>query len=214
MVDTASGVPVVTILRLSGGAAVASRATPPRSPLSRGRWTCRGSCSTCRGRAWTEVIADDLGRATGTVLDTQLIAGSGASGQLRGLATVTGILTVTTSPTTAQAQLSAISVSEERVDRDAARRDGVFAAMLRAVGVADRRVDVAAGGGEAYLAVEGVQCRLLVAWRRRRRDLHRIQRAHRFLLRGQRHRDGAGIGTQRQSGSSLSQRSQTTCMPE
>jgi Phage capsid family len=46
------------------------------------------------GGAWDVALASELGRAVGQVLDTQLISGSGASGQLLGLASVSGILAV------------------------------------------------------------------------------------------------------------------------
>lgn len=48
-----------------------------------------------------EVIADDLGRAFGGALDVQIVNGSGASGQLRGLLQVAGILSVAGTVTSA-----------------------------------------------------------------------------------------------------------------
>jgi hypothetical protein len=52
------------------------------------------------------VLAADLGRAMGAAIDAQLVAGSNASGQTLGLATVTGIKTVSNvdaSPTAQEA---------------------------------------------------------------------------------------------------------------
>jgi hypothetical protein len=122
-VDTSTGVPVVTIPRLSGGAAVASQASQNAAVQETDPTTAGYSAplATVAGQVdmstqlfelsrpgFDAVIANDLGRATGTVLDAQLVSGSGTSGQLRGLATVSGILTAATTATTAQAQLSAI----------------------------------------------------------------------------------------------------------
>jgi HK97 family phage major capsid protein len=52
-----------------------------------------------------EVLARDLGRALGAALDAQLVAGTNATGQTRGIANVTGIIAVTytdASPTVAE----------------------------------------------------------------------------------------------------------------
>jgi hypothetical protein len=53
-------------------------------------------------------IATDLGRASGVLLDSQIVSGSGASGQLRGLLNVSGILTATSAATGVQGQVSAL----------------------------------------------------------------------------------------------------------
>jgi HK97 family phage major capsid protein len=59
------------------------------------------------GGAWDVALASELGRAVGTVLDTQLISGSGAAGQLTGLANVSGIVAVAfATGTTTQSHVS------------------------------------------------------------------------------------------------------------
>lgn len=122
-VDMASGVPVLTIPRLATGAAVAVQASenaavqetdPTSASYSAPVAAIAGNVDMSRQAfdrsrpGLDEAISEDLGRATGVTLDSQLVSGSGASGQLRGLVNVSGILTATTAATTVQGQLSAI----------------------------------------------------------------------------------------------------------
>jgi HK97 family phage major capsid protein len=61
------------------------------------------------GGAWDVALAAELGRAVGTVLETQLLTGSGASGQLLGLINVTGNVDVAfATGTTTQSHVSKI----------------------------------------------------------------------------------------------------------
>jgi hypothetical protein len=122
--DNGSGVLVLAAVpRLSGGAAVAIQASqnsgaqetdPTTTNFAPPVGTIAGQIDLSRQLfdlsrpGMDEVIADDLGRDTGVKLDAQLVSGTGTSGQLRGLANVSGILTFSTSATTAQGQLSAI----------------------------------------------------------------------------------------------------------
>ena len=53
-------------------------------------------------------IATDLGRASGVLLDSQIVSGSGATEQMRGLLNVSGILTATSAATGVQGQISAL----------------------------------------------------------------------------------------------------------
>jgi Phage capsid family len=122
--DNGSGTLVLSALpRLSGGAGIAIQASqnsgvqetdPTTSSYVAPVGTIAGQVDLSRqlfdlSRPGADAsIAYDLGTATGVLLDSQLVSGSGSSGQLRGLANVSGILTFATSATTAQGQLSAI----------------------------------------------------------------------------------------------------------
>jgi hypothetical protein len=122
--DNGSGVLVLSgIPRLSGGAGAAIQASqnsgvqetdPTTSTSAPPVGTIAGQVDLSRqlfdlSQPGLHVgIADDLGRATGVLLDAQLVSGSGSSGQLRGLANVSGILAFAMSATTVQGQLSAI----------------------------------------------------------------------------------------------------------
>jgi hypothetical protein len=123
MIDNSSGTPVLVIPRLSGGAGVAIQAsqnaavqetdpttTSYSAPIGSvaGQVDMSAQLFEFSRPGLDEAISDDLGRASGVTIDSQLIAGSGASGQLRGLVNVSGILTLATTATTVQAQLSAI----------------------------------------------------------------------------------------------------------
>jgi hypothetical protein len=123
MVDTSSGQALVKIPRLSGGAAVAVQASnnaaiqetdPTTTSYSAPVGTIAGQVDMSAQLfelsrlGLDSAIAEDLGRAFGTVLDAQIVSGSGASGQLRGLLNVTGILSATSATTTVQGQVSAL----------------------------------------------------------------------------------------------------------
>ena len=119
MIDTASGVPVISgIPRLTGGAAVAIQASqnstvqetdPATTSVSYPLGMLAGQVDMSRALfersspSLDEVISHDLGADFGTKLDAQLVNGSGASGQLRGLLQTSGILTVTGSVASAAA---------------------------------------------------------------------------------------------------------------
>jgi hypothetical protein len=124
MVDTSSSLMQITgIPRLSGGAAVAIQSSqnagiqetdPTSTSVGYPVGTIAGQVDMSRQLfelsrpGMDAVISADLGRATGVVLDSQLVSGSGSAGQLRGLASTSGIVTTTTTSTTAQGQISAI----------------------------------------------------------------------------------------------------------
>jgi hypothetical protein len=119
MVDTSSGVPVISAIpRLSGGSAVAIQASqnslvqetdPTTTTVNYPVGMLAGQVDMSRqlfelsSPAMDEVISRDLGADFGTKLDVQIVNGSGASGQLRGLLNTSGILTVAGSVSTAAA---------------------------------------------------------------------------------------------------------------
>jgi hypothetical protein len=123
MVDTSSGVAVIKIPRLSGGAAVAVQASNNAALQETDPTTTSysGPVGTIAGQVdmstqlferseprLDEAVAEDLGRATGVSLDAQLVTGSGASGQIRGFQNVASILSGTSAATTVQGQVSAL----------------------------------------------------------------------------------------------------------
>jgi len=119
MVDTASGVPVISgIPRLTGGAAVAIQASqnsavqetdPATASVTYPVGMLAGQVDMSRmlfersSPSLDEAISRDLGADFGLKLDVQLVNGSGAAGQLRGLLNVSGVLSVTGSVASAAA---------------------------------------------------------------------------------------------------------------
>lgn len=118
MVDTSSGVPVLTLPRLTTGAAMAVQTSqnaaiqetdPAAAMVSSPVATIAGQVDYSRQLAdfsrpgMDGVIADDLGRDFGTKLDTQIVNGTALSGQTRGLLSVAGILSIAGAVTSVQA---------------------------------------------------------------------------------------------------------------
>ena len=123
MVDTVGGVPTVSLPRLVTGAATAVQTAqnaavteldPTTGSVSSPLATIAGQVDMSRQLfdfsrpGLDEAISDDLGRDFGQRLDAQIISGSAAAGQLRGLANTTGTLAVTNAGTTAATQASSI----------------------------------------------------------------------------------------------------------
>ena len=59
-------------------------------------------------------ITEDLGRAHGTAIDAQIVAGSGSGQNMRGLLNVSGILSVTGAVTNVQTFREALTKSDPR----------------------------------------------------------------------------------------------------
>jgi hypothetical protein len=123
MVDTSSGVPVVSLPRLATGAALAVQsaqnaavqetdpttgsATSPLATIA-GQVDMSGQLFEFPKPGMDAVIADDLGRDFGAKFDTQIVNGSAASGQTRGLLNWSGILSVAGTVTSAATFLESI----------------------------------------------------------------------------------------------------------
>ena len=123
MIDTASNLPVVTIPRISAGAAVAVQAsqnagiqetdpttTAATSPVS----TVAGQVDLSRQLfefskpGFDVAITDDLSRAHAQALDVEIVNGTASSGRTRGLLNWSGILSVTGSVTNTQTFLNSV----------------------------------------------------------------------------------------------------------
>jgi hypothetical protein len=100
----------VEVPRLTGGGSVAvitsdnstvTEVDPTTALASSGRAYISGDVDVSRQLlefsrpGWDQVMSADLGRALGVAVDSQLVTGSNTSGQTEGLATVSGINTVT-----------------------------------------------------------------------------------------------------------------------
>jgi len=123
MVDTSGSVPVVSIPRLTGGAAVAVQASenaavsevdPTSSSASSPMSTLAGQVDMSRQAfefsrpGLDAAIANDLARDYAAKQDVEIVNGTAASGRTRGLLAVTGILSVTGSVASAQAFLGSL----------------------------------------------------------------------------------------------------------
>ncbi len=123
MVDTSSNLPVVTIPRLSAGAAGAVQATQNAGVQETDPTTTSNSSpvSTVAGQVdmsrqlfefsqpgFDAAIADDLSRAHAAALDVEVVNGTASSGRTRGLLSWSGILSVTGTVTNAQTFLNSV----------------------------------------------------------------------------------------------------------
>ena len=123
MVDTSSGVPILSIPRFASGAATAVQASqnaavqetdPTTGAMTSPVATIAGLVDMSAqlfefSRPGMDVaIADDLGRDWGAKADVQIVNGSAGSGQTRGLLNVASILSVAGTVTTAATFLESV----------------------------------------------------------------------------------------------------------
>jgi hypothetical protein len=96
MVDTSASVPVVTLPRLTAGAAVAGQVDISRQLFEFSR------------PSLDQVIVDDLSRAHAAAVDVEILNGNALSGRTRDLLNWSGILSVAATITNAQTFLNSL----------------------------------------------------------------------------------------------------------
>ena len=123
MVDTTGGQAVVSVPRLATGAAVAVQASQNAAVQETDPTTAKAESpvTTIAGLVdmsrqlfdlsrpgFDTVLAEDLGRAHGASLDAELVQGTGTAGRTLGLNSVTGVLSLSFTGTTAAALVTRI----------------------------------------------------------------------------------------------------------